>query len=75
MMSVVEKVYETTVRNLSEADRRRLVRLIVDGLREAPADVDALPGYSDEWTREDIADLRAYVGGYAEQLYPEEDIV
>lgn len=75
-MSVVEQLYESTVKNLPEEDRRRLVTLVIRDLNNPPVDLSATEGYSDTWTDEDIRDLRAYVSGYASEAYPEaEDIV
>lgn len=72
-MSVAEQVYQTTIQGLPEEDRRRLVTLIVEGLQVRSVDVNALEGYSDEWTEEDMRDFSNASLQYFDEKYGSDD--
>lgn len=58
-MTTAQEVYEKIVQPLPLPERVRLASLILEQLsREPQIDPRLDPSYSDEWTKEDIEDLR-----------------
>ena len=71
-MQTIEEIYTLTVRELKPMERLQLATRILKDLRPAQSEqVD----YSEEWTEEDLADLRAHSLRYVATLYPDDDLV
>jgi hypothetical protein len=63
------ELFDGPVRSLPARERLRLVAFIL----EDASDPRNLPGYSEEWTDEDLRDIRAATMNYAAAKYPDDD--
>ena len=64
----VSQIYEKSIKPLPEAERRELATLI---LADIPP--QQMPGYSGEWSEEDMRALTAFSLAYAQTAYPEDE--
>ena len=69
-MATAQEIYDTSIRQLSDAERLRLAALILGELTESVAPI---LDYSDSWSDEDIHDLTVFSLRHAASRLPDED--
>ncbi len=61
-MGKIQELYDSSVRPMPPADRLQLAKLIIDDLAPSEKPVDV----GDDWSEDDVADLRNDSANYAD---------